>query len=185
MRLVRTSAVIAFVSSATLFVPADAHAAPGNTPEAAPATASRDLATVSPRALALEVAVDLARATIANCQAKGYKVAVTIVDSAGGTRLVLAQDGVRQQAVDSGGAKAYTVIRFQQSSGAVAQKAAADPDFAKEIAADAKLRARAGGLPLTVAGQIIGAIGVGGAPGGEKDEACAVDAIASVGDRLR
>ncbi|WP_084188330.1 heme-binding protein [Sulfurivirga caldicuralii] len=41
-----------------------------------------------------------------------------------------------------------------------------------------------GGVPLTSDGVMIGAIGVSGAPGGEKDEACALKAIEALEDRL-
>ena len=140
--------------------------------------------TAAPRGIPLGVGLELAQAALASCAARGYAVAVTIADSAGAPRLLLAQDGARQQAVDSSTAKAYTVIRFQQASGVTAQKAAADPALAAEIAADPKLRARAGGVPIVAGGAIIGAVGVGGAPGGEKDEACALEGIARVNERL-
>jgi len=41
-----------------------------------------------------------------------------------------------------------------------------------------------GGMPIEAAGEVIGGIGVGGAPGGEKDEACARAGIDSIRDRL-
>jgi uncharacterized protein GlcG (DUF336 family) len=42
-----------------------------------------------------------------------------------------------------------------------------------------------GGVSIKVGGQIIGAIGVSGAPGGQFDEACARDALAKIQDRLK
>lgn len=130
-------------------------------------------------------AVELAQAAIAACAANGYRVAVTVTDAQGNARVLLASDHARQQAVDSSAAKALTVTQFRVSSGEVAARAAADPDLAARIASDKRLRARAGGLPILVDATIIGAIGVGGAPGGEKDEACAHAALAQLGDRLR
>lgn len=41
-----------------------------------------------------------------------------------------------------------------------------------------------GGLPIRAAGSLVGAIGVSGAPGGEKDEFCATSALKSVEERL-
>jgi uncharacterized protein GlcG (DUF336 family) len=41
-----------------------------------------------------------------------------------------------------------------------------------------------GGLPIRAAGTLVGAVGVSGAPGGDKDEACAKKALDSVFDRL-
>jgi uncharacterized protein GlcG (DUF336 family) len=43
---------------------------------------------------------------------------------------------------------------------------------------------RAGGLPILSKGVVVGAIGVGGAPGGDKDEACASAGLAKIKDRL-
>lgn len=108
-----------------------------------------------------------------------------MVDSEGGLRLLLAGDGTPQRGADSSTAKAFTVITFQQPSGEVAKKAESDAALAARIAADPKLRARAGGLPLAVDGKIVGAIGVGGAPGGEKDEACAAAGINRIKDQLK
>jgi uncharacterized protein GlcG (DUF336 family) len=131
------------------------------------------------------LALEAAQTAIATCHASGYNVGVTIVDSAGEVRLLLASDAAPQRAVDSSTSKALTVIAFKASSATVAQQAAADPALAARIAADPKLRARAGGLPLTVGSDLIGAIGVGGAPGGEKDEACAAAGIEKIKNRLR
>jgi uncharacterized protein GlcG (DUF336 family) len=41
-----------------------------------------------------------------------------------------------------------------------------------------------GGVPIRAAGSLIGAIGVSGAPGGDKDEACALKGLESVEERL-
>jgi uncharacterized protein GlcG (DUF336 family) len=41
-----------------------------------------------------------------------------------------------------------------------------------------------GGVPIKVGNEVIGAVGVSGAPGGEKDEACANAGIAKVAASL-
>ncbi len=41
-----------------------------------------------------------------------------------------------------------------------------------------------GGLPIHAGGTLIGAVGVSGAPGSEKDEACAAVAIKAISERL-
>jgi uncharacterized protein GlcG (DUF336 family) len=137
------------------------------------------------RGPALDVALEAAQVALATCTANGYKVGVTVVDSAGIQKVVLAADGASQRGVESGAGKAFTVITFKTSSATVAHQAETDKDLAARLAADPKQRARAGALPLVVAGEVIGAIGVGGAPGGEKDEACAAAGIEKVKDRLK
>lgn len=138
-----------------------------------------------PRGIALSLALEAAQTAIATCTANGYKVAASVVDSEGGLRLLLADDGAPQRGADSSTAKADTVITFKAASGEVAKRAESDTALAARIAADPKLRARAGGLPLIVGGTIIGAVGVGGAPGGEKDEACAAAGINKIKNRLK
>ena len=137
------------------------------------------------RGPALDLALEAAQTALAACTANGYKVGVTVVDSAGISKVVLAADGAIPRAIDSGAGKAFTAITFKTSSAAVAKQVETDKELAARLAADPKQRARAGALPLIVAGEIIGAIGVGGAPGGEKDEACASAGVDKVKDRLK
>ncbi len=136
------------------------------------------------RGPAVNLALEAAQTALATCQANGYKVGVSVVDSAGVVRVALASDGAPQRAVESGNGKAFTVITYKTSSAEVAKKAEKDPDLTAKLNADPKQRARAGALPLLVAGEVIGAIGVGGAPGGDKDEACAAAGIDKIKDRL-
>jgi uncharacterized protein GlcG (DUF336 family) len=42
-----------------------------------------------------------------------------------------------------------------------------------------------GGLPIKVGDQLIGAVSVSGAPGGDKDAACANAGLAKVADKLK
>jgi uncharacterized protein GlcG (DUF336 family) len=127
-----------------------------------------------PEALALKIA----QAAITTCQGNGYKVAAAIVDAAGGTHLLVGAEGIRQGALDSSIKKAFTAISLKSPTATIETQAKTDEALKAKLAADPKLFARAGGLPILSKGQIVGAIGVGGAPGGEKDEACATAALA-------
>jgi uncharacterized protein GlcG (DUF336 family) len=118
------------------------------------------------------------------CTANGYKVAAAVVDSAGGTHLVIGVEGIRQGALDSSIKKAFTAVTMKAPSAAIEAQAKTDTALQAKITADPRLFARAGGLPITSKGVVVGAIGVGGAPGGEKDEACATAALAKIKDRL-
>ncbi len=156
--------------------PAVAGAGAVQTPAQTPAPAAR--------APAFNLALEAAQTALAVCQANGYKVGVSVVDSAGVLRVLLASDGALQRAVESGNGKAFTAITYRTSSAEVARKAEADPTLAAKLSADPKQRARAGALPLIAGNEVIGAIGVGGAPGGEKDEACAAAGLDKIKDRL-
>ncbi len=138
------------------------------------------------RGPALDLAVEAAQTAIATCQANGYKVSAVVVNSAGDTRAVLAADGAPSMTVAFATRKAYTANAFKKASGQVGEDAKADKALADKIAADPKMITWAGGEPLVAAdGSVVGALGVGGAPGGDKDDVCTNAAIAKIKDRLK
>jgi uncharacterized protein GlcG (DUF336 family) len=57
-------------------------------------------------------------------------------------------------------------------------------DIASELNLLEGLLVLDGGLPIRMAGSVIGAVGVSGAPGGDKDAACAQRGIEAVQERL-
>jgi uncharacterized protein GlcG (DUF336 family) len=75
-------------------------------------------------------------------------------------------------------------LKYKESSASLQEKIKTDTALDAAIKADASLMPRAGAEVLMSKGAVIGAIGVGGAPGGEKDDACALAAIAAVKDKL-
>jgi uncharacterized protein GlcG (DUF336 family) len=161
--------------AAALVLAATAGAAVAQAPAAPPAPPP-----AMPEALALEAA----QTAIAACQANGYKVAAAVVDSAGGTHLLVGAEGIRQGALDSSIKKAFTAVTLKVPSAEIEAKSKTDADLKAKVAADPRLFARAGGLPIMSKGLMVGAIGVGGAPGGDKDEACAVKGVEKIKERL-
>jgi hypothetical protein len=63
-------------------------------------------------------------------------------------------------------------------------KAIATPGAFNPTLYDAHMVIAGGGVPIKAGNEVIGGIGVGGAPGGDKDEACANAGLAKIGDRL-
>jgi uncharacterized protein GlcG (DUF336 family) len=137
------------------------------------------------RGPSLELALEAAQATLADCTAKGHRIGVSVVDSAGVTRVVLAADGVSSRGVQSSSNKAVTALTFKLSSAQVGEKIRIDTDLAAKVAANTSFNARAGGVLLQVNGEVIGAIGVGGARGSENDEACALTGVQKIQARLK
>jgi len=137
------------------------------------------------RGPALALAVEGAMAAIQACAANGYKVTAVVLDSSGAQRVVLANDGAPGMTAQIGTRKAFTAVTFKTASGAVGERAKADKALADRIAADPKLITWAGAQPLMVGGELIGALGVSGAPGGDKDDACTSAGIAKIKDRLK
>jgi uncharacterized protein GlcG (DUF336 family) len=155
---------------------AAAQAPPGRPPGPPPPPA---------RGPALGLALEAAQTAVAACKANGYNVTAVVVDSAGVPKAMLVGDGAPGMTTQIGVRKAVTAVTFGKSSGAVGEQAKTDKALADRIAGDPKLITWAGGLPLQVGDQVIGAIGVSGAPGGDKDEACAAPAVAKIQSRLK
>lgn len=135
---------------------------------------------------ALDLAVEAAQTAIAACLANGYKTTVLVSDSEGIPVAMLSADGVgaRTQAIVA--SKTAMVIKYKVSSGTIAERMKTDAALAAEVKADPKMPYPwQGAVPLMASGQQIGAIAVSGAPGGEKDEACAQPAIARIASRLK
>ena len=132
----------------------------------------------------LALSMEMAQAAMASCKASGYTVAVSVVDSAGVLRLLTAADGAGAGPVGSSTRKANASLKYKESSASLQEKIKTDTALDAAIKADASLMPRAGAQVLMSKGAVIGAIGVGGAPGGEKDDACALAAIAAVKDKL-
>jgi uncharacterized protein GlcG (DUF336 family) len=163
------------LSAATVAALMMAGAASAQAPAAAPP------APAVPEALALEAA----QTAISTCTANGYKVGVTVMDSAMGVRLVLGMDGVRQMGIDSSGKKAFTALSLTAPTAKIEAQAKTDAALQAKIAADPRLFPHAGAVLIMMGGKTVGAIGVGGAPGGEKDEVCALAGVAKIADRLK
>ncbi len=136
------------------------------------------------RSPALDVALEAARAAIESCTERNQKAAVSVVDSAGVLRVLLATDGASPRGVSSSTAKAVTALHFKAPTSLLAERVKTDRELADRIAANAAYNARAGGIPLLVQGEVIGAVGVGGARGSEVDEACGLVGIEKVQARL-
>jgi len=138
------------------------------------------------RAPAAALALEAVQAAIAACKANGYnEVAASVIDSSGELRVMMAADGTPPgHAVPRSARKAAAALAYKTSSAAVQARTSADQSFAAEIDANPKLLARAGGQPLISGGEVIGAIGVSGAPGGDKDDACALAGVARIKARL-
>lgn len=136
------------------------------------------------RNMSLELANQLAAATIAACQANGHAVAVTVVDRAGGVRAVQRADNAGPHTLGASERKAFTSASAKNTTLAMMDTAQKNPAAANLVHIPGYLLL-GGGVPVRVGNEVIGAIGVGGAPGGHLDEQCAVAAIERVKDQLK
>jgi uncharacterized protein GlcG (DUF336 family) len=132
--------------------------------------------------LTIDVAQAIAQDAMAQCRSNGYKVTVTVVDSANVLKAFLRDDGASMATVEVGRMKANTVMAFGRPSGPPANLPPGTP--APPPVLPGTINAM-GGVPIKVGDQLIGAVSVSGAPGGDKDAACANSALAKVSDKLK
>ena len=144
-----------------------------------PAVQATDVVNV--KLMTLDLAVDIAQGAIDTCREDGYQISVVVVDRSGRTQVVMRDIFANQYMTQLAQAKANAVVLSNTSSSALRKNRA---DIAAELNLLDDLLVLDGGLPVTVAGSMIGAIGVSGAPGGDKDEACAQRGIDGVQERL-
>ena len=135
--------------------------------------------------LPLALAKKAAAAALAQCTGDGYRVSVAVVDRAGVLKVLLREDGAGPHTTDSSTRKAYTSASLRRSTSELAQLIAKMPALQGLRDMNQKILILGGGLPIEMAGEVVGGIGVGGAPGAHLDEACAHAGLKSIGAKLK
>ncbi len=134
--------------------------------------------------ISLELANQIAGATVAACAGNGYAVAATVVDRAGVVRAAQRADNAGAHTLSSSQQKAWTSASAKNSTLAMMEGAQKNPAAANLVHLPGFLLL-GGGVPIKVGNETIGAVGVGGAPGGHLDEQCALAALDKVKDQLK
>jgi uncharacterized protein GlcG (DUF336 family) len=140
---------------------------------------SQDLLTQ--KVISVDMAQTMAQTAVAQCRANGYRVTATVLDNGGNVKLVLRDDGASIGSLDISHRKAYSALIFRRTT-AESIKVFGAMTPSPNIAGTVML---AGGVPIKAGTETIGAIGVSGAPGGDKDEVCADAGIAKIADKLK
>jgi len=133
----------------------------------------------------LSLATALAIATTASetCKGQGYRVTVAVVGRNGEIIAHLRGDDASPHTLENSQRKAFTARTFRVSSGEFAQRVKDTPTSGALWLSG--ISANQGGLPIKIGDEVIGAVGVSGAPGGDKDEACAKAGLDKVADQLK
>jgi uncharacterized protein GlcG (DUF336 family) len=121
---------------------------------------------------------------MAKCRADGYKITVLVVDSLNMPKAMLRDDGATASTTEIAKMKATTVMLYNRPSGPPADLPAGVP-VPPSNSPIAGTSTGKGGLPIKVGDITIGAVAVSGAPGGDKDAACATAALAKVAQKLK
>jgi uncharacterized protein GlcG (DUF336 family) len=137
---------------------------------------------ITEKNIPLAMAQTIASAALQQCESMGYKVSVTVVDRAGLPLVMLRGDGAGLHTPEGSDRKAYTARTFRTPSAAFVKRMMDDP-AAVGSRQYTRVLALAGGLPIKVGDDVIGAVGVSGSPG--KDDVCSQAGIDKVADQLK
>ena len=134
--------------------------------------------------ISLAMATAIARATIEACKAQGYNVSVHVLGREGQVILGVRNENASLITFENSMKKAYTARTFRRSSGDFnANVVKGNPNTAALFLTN--ITPAQGALPIMIGEEVIGAAGVSGAPGGEKDEACVKAGIDKVAADLK
>lgn len=131
--------------------------------------------------LLLGIANKAIYAALESCKKDGYRVSVSVVDRAGVLRAMGRSDGAGSHTVDSSRKKAYTAASVHRTTTELADLTMKVPTLQALGNINNEMLILGGGLPIEIGGEIVGGIGVSGAPGTHLDDACAQDGLDAIG----
>ena len=146
---------------------------------AAPASAQL----LNQKALSAAMALSIAQTALESCTKQGYHVSVHVLGRDGEVLVSVRGDEAPPHTMENSQKKAYTARTFRIPSGEFAQRVKDNPTTGAVHLTG--IVAAQGALPIKAGDEVIGAVGVSGAPGGDKDEACAKTGIDKVADQLK
>jgi uncharacterized protein GlcG (DUF336 family) len=138
---------------------------------------------ISHRDVGSHMALAMVAAAVAKCEQNGNGLTVAVVDRQGQLRALLVADTAAPHHVELAQRKAYTALTARRSSADWAKATEPGSRIAGQRSM-AKVIPLAGGVPIKVGEETIGAVGVSGSST-EPDEVCAMAAIAGVADQLK
>jgi uncharacterized protein GlcG (DUF336 family) len=140
--------------------------------------------------LPLALAVEAATTAVETCEAKGWRVSAFVVDTSGEIKVDLKGDHSTIHTKDSAFRKAYTevtmgpIFGFDRTS-AYAETVSKNPAGASSaLFSLPDIIALPGGVAIKRGDEIVAGLGVGGAPGGDRDEGCAAEGVAKIAARV-
>jgi uncharacterized protein GlcG (DUF336 family) len=135
------------------------------------------------KSLSAAMAMTIAQTALETCTKQGYHVSVHVLGRNGEVLVAVRGDGAPPHTMENSQRKAYTARTFRIPLGEFAQRVKDNPTISAVHLTG--IIAAQGALPIKVGDEVIGAVGVSGAPGGEKDEACSKAGLDKVADQLK
>ena len=154
----------------------------------APVSAAEKAALHSYHGLSVEMASKAAWAALRDCRQRGYSVAVAVVDRGGNTQALLRDRYAGPHTVETAIRKAWTANSFRQSTSDLAGMLQ-EGKIPHQVQHNPGALLVGGGLIIEAKGQIVGGIGVSGAPPGKSerdsiDGACAQAGLTAIQEAL-
>jgi uncharacterized protein GlcG (DUF336 family) len=144
---------------------------------------AQDEPLVAYKSLNPDLALDLARATLADCRQRGFQVAVAVVDRFGNPQVMLRDRFAGPHTPATASGKAWTAVTFRTSTTELV--AISQPGMPQAgIRNLPGVTMIGGGMLIESGGSIVGGVGVSGAPGGDADDACAKAGLEAIRDKL-
>lgn len=131
--------------------------------------------------LPLVMANKAVQAAVETCKKDGHKVSASVVDRAGELRAMGRADGAGPHTIDSSRKKAYTAASLRRPTSELADLIGKVPALQSLRDMNEDVLILGGGLPIEIGGEVVGGIGVGGAPGAHLDDACAQAGLDAIG----
>jgi len=136
---------------------------------------------VTDNSIGMELARDIASETIMACRKDGYHISAVVVDRHGLVRATLRDDKASRFTMEIAERKANMSVMSWTNSG---QFKKAREDIRQELNHIDGVIVMEGAIKIVSGGFNIGAVGVSGAPGGDKDAACAKKALKKLKERI-
>src|SRR5256714_10093153 len=138
---------------------------------------------VTKHSISFELAQKMVNAAVAKARELGVSENVAILDDGGNLKAFSRMDGAPILSIEMAQSKAYTAL-FGVSTQEFFDFIQRDPSLLAGIPTLSRVAAWGGGFPIMVDGEIVGAIGLSGAPAVQNDVDCARAALALVPDAV-
>jgi len=139
---------------------------------------AEDAPLISVKRMTLETATKIAQGAIATCRKEGVQIGVTVLNRDGHAQVVMRDVLAPDVTLEISRNKAYTALAFVSETSRLSSRATSPLAYVDGLAFFA------GGVPIQAGGQLVGAVGVSGAPSGKTDEKCAAAGVKAVQDDL-
>lgn len=150
----------------------------------APLLASAQTTLPTTHYLPLNLATIAAQAAVKACTKEGYPVSVAVVTREGAIKVSLIEDHAGPHTATSAQGKAFTAASMGRDTAGLAEFISNNPVNNGLRDMDPRMVIQAGGLPVKFNNTVVAGIGVGGAPSGAIDAACAIEGLKAIGADL-